>query len=100
MNNVISGRIKSRDGGDIHAYNNYVDDNCLGYRRGNCSFDSVYANPDLGDFRLNTLDNAIWGKGVEVDGLDDDISNHSIAMFNTTVLFSAKRSPCPTTAEM
>lgn len=73
INNVISGRIKSRDGGDIHAYNNYVDDNCLGYRRGNCSFDSLYADPDLGDFRLNTLNNAIWGKGVEVDGLDDDI---------------------------
>ena len=73
VNNMISGRIKSRDGAVIKEYSNYVDDDCFGSDQSECGFYSIYANPDAGDFRLKALDNAVWSKGVNIDGLDNDI---------------------------
>lgn len=73
VNNLISGRVKSRDSGAIIKNNNIIDSDCVGYRRSRCSFDSFFQAPDNGDFRLKSIDNPIFGKGIKVQGLREDL---------------------------
>lgn len=71
-NNIISGRIKDRDGGISHADNNHIDRNCVGNQRRYCGFDSLYSMPDIGDFRLSAFNNPIQARGNPIDELTDD----------------------------
>lgn len=72
VNNLVAGRLKSRDGGVIIEKNNIIDKNCIGYRRRGCSFDSLFQSPDDGDFRLKSIENSIFGAGIMVQGLGED----------------------------
>lgn len=71
-NNIISGRIKKRDGGTIHASNNLIDRSCIGSSRSHCSFDEIYAAPDRADLRLKEIVEAIWGKSQWTDVVTND----------------------------
>ncbi|MFT5710412.1 MAG: hypothetical protein ACI8QT_001107 [Halioglobus sp.] len=62
-NNIISGRIKERDGGIAHSSNNLTDRNCVGSSRSYCSFDEIFAAPDSADLRLKEINETLWGKG-------------------------------------
>jgi len=69
-NNIISGRVKARDGGIVHAQNNIIDRHCMGQHRSHCSFDEIYAAPDEADLRLNSITGSIWEKGEWVEGVE------------------------------
>jgi len=81
INNIVSGRIKAREGGEFQAHNNLIDHLCLGAERSNCSFDKIYAAPDLADFRLELTEEIIRGTGrilsvVRNDFCDNPRDNH------------------------
>jgi hypothetical protein len=72
-NNLISGRIKQRDGGIEKSNNNYIDRACFGHNRSDCFFDELYADPDNIDLRLLLVENPIWSAGLPVNDLTEDL---------------------------
>lgn len=59
-NNIVSGRIKNRNGGSSEGAANIVVENCLGAARVSCELAEIYHSPDQADFRLRNLENPIW----------------------------------------
>lgn len=72
INNVISGRVKSREGGSFEAGNNWIDRGCFSPQEAECGFDGVYKNLRGADLRLTSVDNPVWEKGGLIDDLLDD----------------------------
>jgi len=72
VNNIISGRVKERDGGMARKDNNLIDRHCLGEERSFCSFDKLYADPDEADFRLNIIDSALRETSTRTDLVTQD----------------------------
>ncbi len=72
VNNIISGRVRARDGGTARQDNNLIDRHCLGAQRSFCSFDEVYVAPDQADFRLKIIDNVLQGTSAWTDLVMED----------------------------
>lgn len=95
VNNIISGRIKERDGAVAHAKNNLIDSDCVGKQRYGCSFDQLYANPAASDLRLTRFDNPLQGQALPITELTDDFCSaprhcsQDLGPFNTFKVSSA-----------
>ncbi|MFT4825458.1 MAG: hypothetical protein ACI9A2_002070 [Halioglobus sp.] len=77
-NNIISGRIQNRDSGRSHTSKNILARDCIGTTLDNCKLSRLYAAPQKIDFRLTTLDNAIWNLLEPIDGLRQDFCGQAI----------------------
>lgn len=80
FNNIISGRIKTKDDGIYHAKNNLIDMHCVAPDRQfeECSFKNWYQDIINADTRLTGNNTAIIGKGVKAM-MDTDFCNNPIA---------------------
>jgi len=73
-NNIIDGRILSREGGTYAAENNIIAPLKAAFL-GNVSTE-IYADPEAGDFRLNDLQ-SISGRGIPIDEPAPDLCGQS-----------------------
>jgi len=76
FNNIISGRIKTRDGGNYTETNNLLDLDCISPSRqfSNCSFLEWYWDPVNVDFSLNNGEKII-GQGI-ISEFETDFCDH------------------------
>lgn len=71
-NNIISGRIVSRDKGHYTAAGNLVARDCLGSSRNGCELSRIYQAPDRADFRLKIRDSDILRPVAPSAGVKED----------------------------
>ena len=71
-NNIISGRIKNRNGGQSTSAGNVIAGDCLGSTRSGCELNKIYQGPDHADFRMKNLDNPIWQTSAVAPQITDD----------------------------
>lgn len=71
-NNIVSGRIKNRDGGKSTATDNIIARDCIGSSRAHCELEKLYQAPDGADFRLKAVDNPIWQPLRSAPQIDED----------------------------
>lgn len=77
-NNIISGRIKNRDGGHSTAAGNIITRACVGSSRSGCELDQIYQAPERADFRLTGLDNPLWETVEGFSTVGEDICGHPL----------------------
>lgn len=80
-NNIISGRIKKRNGGRYTASHNIIDPYCLSSSRdfSDCSFYHWFWDLSYGDLNLVEGDE-ILGKGKRIKALKTDFCNNKLTM--------------------
>lgn len=76
-NNIVSGRIKSRDGGAVYASGNWVEKGCFGASASSCKFDKIFSDPVAADLRLIDVSNPVWDSAESMQDLFDDFCGSS-----------------------
>jgi len=71
--NLISGRVKERDGGNAEIGKNFIDADCFGYKRTDCSFDELYADPNHANLQLISTGKFVFGQGILGEDVTDDL---------------------------
>ena len=77
-NNIISGRLKNRDGGSYEANNNIIDQDCVAADRkfSYCTFIDWYWDIINADLELQQAENKILKKGITLKNITKDFCNN------------------------
>lgn len=67
--NIISGRIRERDGGSSLSHNNVIAKNCLGATLKTCPLNNIYVAPKDGNFKPINNKTPAWNKANKTNPL-------------------------------